>query len=100
MQNGMEWNYEDPTTATMLSGPVSGWEPLDPEKGAESWYERMFDFPKYGEHGKSALLPFVHIATNLRFPRPVRTFVVHLLTSASGQLPKSSPLPSAEVGPN
>lgn len=55
MQNGMEWteNYEDPTTATMLSGPVSGWEPLDPEKGPESWYERMFDFPKYGEHGKT-----------------------------------------------
>lgn len=26
MKNGMEWteNYEDPTTATMLSGPVSG----------------------------------------------------------------------------
>jgi CubicO group peptidase (beta-lactamase class C family) len=55
MKNGMEWteNYEDPTTATMLSGPVGGWDPLDPEKGPESWYERMFDFPKYGEHGKT-----------------------------------------------
>ena len=55
MQNGMEWteNYEDPTTATMLSGPVGGWDPLDPEKGPESWYERMFDFPKYGEHGQT-----------------------------------------------
>jgi CubicO group peptidase (beta-lactamase class C family) len=55
MQNGMEWteNYEDPTTATMLSGPVGGWDPIDPKKGPESWYERMFDFPKYGEHGKT-----------------------------------------------
>jgi CubicO group peptidase (beta-lactamase class C family) len=55
MKNGMDWteNYEDPTTATMLSGPVGGWDPLDPEKGPESWYERMFDFPKYGEHGKT-----------------------------------------------
>ena len=55
MKNGMEWteNYEDPTTATMLSGPVGGWDPIDPAKGPESWYERMFDFPKYGEHGKT-----------------------------------------------
>jgi CubicO group peptidase (beta-lactamase class C family) len=55
MQNGMEWseNYEDPTTATMLSGPVGGWDPLDPERGPESWYERMFDFPKAGDHGDS-----------------------------------------------
>ncbi|MBT8421049.1 MAG: serine hydrolase [Gammaproteobacteria bacterium] len=55
MKNGMEWteNYEDPTTATMLSGPVAGWDPIDPKKGAESWYERMFDFPKYGDHGKT-----------------------------------------------
>ena len=55
MQVGMEWteNYEDPNSATMLSGPVGGWDPLDPEKGPESWYERMFDFPKYGEHGKT-----------------------------------------------
>ena len=55
MEAGMEWteNYDDPTTATMLSGPVGGWDPLDPEMGAESWYERMFDFPKYGEHGKT-----------------------------------------------
>lgn len=38
MQNGMEWteNYEDPTSATMLSGPVGGWDPLDTEKGPES----------------------------------------------------------------
>jgi CubicO group peptidase (beta-lactamase class C family) len=55
MQNGMEWteNYEDPTTATMISFSVSGLEPVDPKKGPESWYERMFDFPKYGEHGKT-----------------------------------------------
>ena len=55
MKNGMEWteNYEDPTTATMLSAPVGGWDPLDPKKGAESWYERMFDFPKYGDHGRT-----------------------------------------------
>ncbi len=55
MKNGMEWteNYEDPTTATMLSGPVGGWDPLDPKKGPESWYERMFDFKKYGDHGKT-----------------------------------------------
>ena len=52
MKNGMEWteNYEDPTTATMLSGPVGGWDPTDKP---ESWYERMFDFPKYGDHGKT-----------------------------------------------
>jgi len=55
MKNGMEWseNYDDPSTATMLSGPVGGWDPLNSEKGPESWYERMFDFPKYGEHGKT-----------------------------------------------
>lgn len=55
MKNGMEWteNYEDPTTATMISFSVSGLEPFDPEKGPESWYDRMFDFPKYGEHGKT-----------------------------------------------
>ena len=55
MKNGMEWteNYEDPTTATMLSAPVGGWDPLGPKKGAESWYERMFDFPKYGDHGRT-----------------------------------------------
>jgi CubicO group peptidase (beta-lactamase class C family) len=55
MKNGMEWseNYEDPTSATMVSGPVGGWDPLDPERGPESWYERMFDYPKYGEHGKT-----------------------------------------------
>lgn len=55
MKVGMEWteNYEDPTSATMLSGPVGGWDPVDPVKGAESWYERMFDFPKYAEHGET-----------------------------------------------
>jgi CubicO group peptidase (beta-lactamase class C family) len=55
MKNGMEWteNYDDPTSATMLSGPVAGWDPLDPAKGAESWYERMFSFDKYGEHGQT-----------------------------------------------
>ncbi|MBM7036050.1 serine hydrolase domain-containing protein [Vibrio ulleungensis] len=55
MQVGMEWseNYEDPTTATMLSGPVGGWDPLVEEYGPESWYERMFDFPKYDDHGKT-----------------------------------------------
>jgi len=55
MKSGMEWseNYDDPTSATMLSGPVGGWDPIDPEKGPESWYERMFDFPKYGEHGQT-----------------------------------------------
>ena len=55
MKVGMEWSedYEDPTTATMLSGPVGGWDPLDPQRGPESWYERMFDFPKVGEHGET-----------------------------------------------
>jgi CubicO group peptidase (beta-lactamase class C family) len=55
MQVGMEWseNYEDPTTATMLSGPVGGWDPVDPVRGPESWFQRMFDFPKYGEHGET-----------------------------------------------
>lgn len=55
MKVGVEWteDYDDPTTATMLSGPVGGWDPLDPKKGPESWYERMFDFPKYGEHGQT-----------------------------------------------
>lgn len=55
MKNGMEWseNYEDPSSATMLSGSVGGWDPLDPKKGPESWYERMFDYPEYGKHGKT-----------------------------------------------
>jgi len=55
MKNGMEWseNYEDPSSATMVSGSVGGWDPLDPKKGPESWYERMFDYPKYGEHGET-----------------------------------------------
>lgn len=55
MKNGMQWteNYEDPSTATMISFLVSGLEPVDPKKGPESWYKRMFDFPKYGEHGKT-----------------------------------------------
>ena len=55
MKVGMEWteNYEDPTSATMVSGIVGGWDPLDPKKVPESWYERMFDYPKYGEHGKT-----------------------------------------------
>lgn len=54
MKNGMEWteNYEDSTSATMVSGLVSGFDPLDPEKGPESWYERMFDYPRQNEHGK------------------------------------------------
>jgi CubicO group peptidase (beta-lactamase class C family) len=54
MKVGMEWSedYEDPTSATMLSGPIAGWDPVDREKGSESWYERMFDFPKYGNHGE------------------------------------------------
>jgi CubicO group peptidase (beta-lactamase class C family) len=55
MKNGMEWSedYEDPNSATMISGPVGGWDPLDPAKGPENWYERMFDFPKAGEHGET-----------------------------------------------
>ena len=55
MKVGVEWteDYSDPTTATMLSGPVGGWDPVDTQKGPESWYERMFDFPKYGEHGQT-----------------------------------------------
>ena len=55
MKVGVEWteDYSDPTTATMLSGSVGGWDPLDPKKGPESWYERMFDFPKYGQHGQT-----------------------------------------------
>lgn len=55
MKNGMEWteNYEDPNSATMLSFEVAGMEPYDPEKGPENWYERMFDYPKYGDHGET-----------------------------------------------
>lgn len=55
MQNGMSWteNYSDPTSATMLSGPVGGWDPLDPVRGAESWYTAMFDFEPYGAHGET-----------------------------------------------
>ncbi|EDL54355.1 amide hydrolase [Vibrio mediterranei AK1] len=55
MKNGMQWteNYEDPNSATMVSFTVSGMEPYDPIRGPESWYERMFDYPKYGEHGKT-----------------------------------------------
>ncbi|WP_018970409.1 serine hydrolase [Rubritalea marina] len=55
MKNGMQWseNYEDPNSATMVSFSVAGMEPYDPEKGPENWYERMFDYPKYGDHGKT-----------------------------------------------
>lgn len=54
MKNGMEWteNYEDPTTATMLSATAGGWEDLEGKK-PESWYLHMFDFNKHGEHGKT-----------------------------------------------
>ena len=65
MQNGMEWteNYEDPTTATMLSGPVGDWDPLNPENGPESWYERMFDFRSTGS---MARLGFILVRLSLR----------------------------------
>ncbi|MGR5150549.1 serine hydrolase domain-containing protein [Photobacterium swingsii] len=51
MQAGLEWseNYEDPTTHSMRSGPISGWDPIESPK---SWYS-MADLKQTGEHGKT-----------------------------------------------
>ncbi|MGF1833606.1 serine hydrolase domain-containing protein [Photobacterium sanguinicancri] len=51
MQAGLEWseNYEDPTTHTMRSGAVGGWDPIE---NPQSWYS-MADLKQTAEHGKT-----------------------------------------------
>ncbi len=53
MTAAVEWseNYDDPASATMISAPIGGWEPIPDGEELKSWYT-MFNYPKTGEHGK------------------------------------------------
>lgn len=54
MTAGTAWseNHDDPKSATMISGPIGGWDPIERGEAPKSWYT-MFNYPQVGQHGKT-----------------------------------------------